>query len=168
MAPTTAAVSNYIGSGGPQAGYTCGTAYVPCDNVACPCFFSSYVVDSTPGLSRGMMHNFPDRISIRDVTDGTSNTLYIGENKIYNGTIGNQYGAWTGACFQETSTATGINNKTVTEGYYQNSHRFASYHVGGAHFLLVDGSVRFISENVSLATLGALGTKSGNEVVGDF
>jgi hypothetical protein len=45
---------------------------------------------------------------------------------------------------------------------------FGSYHVGGAHFLLGDGSVKFISENIDLLLYRGLGTRNGNEVLGDF
>jgi prepilin-type N-terminal cleavage/methylation domain-containing protein len=59
----------------------------------------------------------------------------------------------------------------------------SSQHTGGVHALLADGAVRFISENIDTGNLGvantlggrsphgvwgALGTKAGNETVGDF
>jgi hypothetical protein len=104
------------------------------------------------------------------VTDGTSNTLLIGEvaqRRIINGvSLGSwwtcQLGGWPHA-----STATGINWPGRTHAY-SNSEAFASYHVGGAQFGMVDGAVRFISENIDLRTLGALGTRAGGETVGEF
>jgi prepilin-type processing-associated H-X9-DG protein len=44
----------------------------------------------------------------------------------------------------------------------------ASYHVGGAHFTLADGSVRFLSQNISQITLTGLTTIYGGETVGEF
>jgi prepilin-type N-terminal cleavage/methylation domain-containing protein len=43
-----------------------------------------------------------------------------------------------------------------------------SYHIGMVHGLLMDGSVRPISQNINLATWRGLGTRSGGEVFGDF
>src|SRR5262249_48967875 len=43
-----------------------------------------------------------------------------------------------------------------------------SYHTGGVNVLLLDGSVRFVSDGIALATWRALGTRAGGEVVGDF
>ena len=44
-----------------------------------------------------------------------------------------------------------------------------AFHTGGAHFLLGDGSVRFIAANISFDTFIALVTPSGGEVVkGDY
>lgn len=59
----------------------------------------------------------------------------------------------------------------------------SSFHTGGAHCLLADGAVRFISDNIDTGNLsvaaslggrspygvwGALGTKSGGDIVTDF
>ena len=43
-----------------------------------------------------------------------------------------------------------------------------SFHVGGTQFLLADGAVRFVSENVSETIWRALGSKADGEVVGEF
>ena len=43
-----------------------------------------------------------------------------------------------------------------------------SYHAQGVETLLMDGSVRFISEGIELATWQALSTRDGREVVSDF
>ena len=49
-----------------------------------------------------------------------------------------------------------------------NSSEIYAFHVGGAQFLLADGSVRFISENISTAVFIALSTRECGEIVGDF
>lgn len=43
-----------------------------------------------------------------------------------------------------------------------------SYHVGVVNSALVDGSVRSFSSNIDLTVWRALGTRSGNEVLGEF
>ncbi|MFN9719500.1 MAG: DUF1559 domain-containing protein, partial [Planctomycetota bacterium] len=43
-----------------------------------------------------------------------------------------------------------------------------SFHTGGAQFTLGDGSVRFISENISFSLFIALATPAGGEVIGEF
>jgi prepilin-type processing-associated H-X9-DG protein len=45
---------------------------------------------------------------------------------------------------------------------------FSSQHVGGAHFVMGDGHVQFVSDNIDKATYEALGTIKGGEVVGQF
>jgi prepilin-type processing-associated H-X9-DG protein len=42
---------------------------------------------------------------------------------------------------------------------------FGSQHTGGANFCFADGSVRFIGNSVPLATLQALTTRAGGEVI---
>lgn len=44
----------------------------------------------------------------------------------------------------------------------------SSRHAGGVHILLADGSVRFVSQSINLATWRGLGTRRGGEVIGDY
>jgi prepilin-type N-terminal cleavage/methylation domain-containing protein/prepilin-type processing-associated H-X9-DG protein len=110
-------------------------------------------------------------ISIAEVTDGTSNTLMIGE--ITGGgpgtNIGHHWMAWN-----LQSTANGINGASTVPGGSQDvsagqglyDSGFSSYHPGGAHFLMVDGSVQFLSENINALTLKWLTTRKGGEIIG--
>jgi len=43
-----------------------------------------------------------------------------------------------------------------------------SFHVGGAHALMADGSVRFLSQNISGITLASLVSRDTGETVGEF
>jgi prepilin-type processing-associated H-X9-DG protein len=43
-----------------------------------------------------------------------------------------------------------------------------SYHPGGVNILLMDGSVRFVSQTIELVTWRALGTRAGGEVVASY
>jgi hypothetical protein len=45
---------------------------------------------------------------------------------------------------------------------------FHSYHPGGAHFLIADGSGRFVGQNIDLGTFAAFLSRSGGEVNGEF
>jgi prepilin-type N-terminal cleavage/methylation domain-containing protein/prepilin-type processing-associated H-X9-DG protein len=49
-----------------------------------------------------------------------------------------------------------------------NDSEMYSFHVGGAQVLMADGNVRFISENISAATLSALATRSTGDIGGEF
>ena len=45
--------------------------------------------------------------------------------------------------------------------------QFCSRHEGGGFFLMCDGQVRFISENIDIATYRGLSTYDNNEVIDD-
>jgi prepilin-type processing-associated H-X9-DG protein len=51
----------------------------------------------------------------------------------------------------------------------QNNKRvYRSDHPGGAQFVFVDGSVRFLDESIEYPTLRALVTRAGEEVLAGF
>ncbi|QDU06701.1 DUF1559 domain-containing protein [Gimesia aquarii] len=108
-------------------------------------------------------------VRFRDIRDGLSNTIIIGERSTEgtkNGTIwiGNySNGAYytQNAITSPTSAYYGINGSA-------GSWNFTSSHTGGAHFLLGDGSVRFISENIFLGTYGDLGYIADGDVIPEF
>ncbi|MCA9086162.1 MAG: DUF1559 domain-containing protein [Planctomycetaceae bacterium] len=101
---------------------------------------------------RGMFFTL-SRTKMRDITDGTSNTIAIGErdercgagswignrNPDGNGTHGNDY--VLGRMRMPINFADNTGNDGCTDG-------FSSKHEGGAQFLMADGAVRFISENI--------------------
>jgi hypothetical protein len=43
-----------------------------------------------------------------------------------------------------------------------------SFHTGGCHVLLMDGTVRFLSDSIDFRVLRNLVTRDGGEIVGDF
>ena len=116
-------------------------------------------------IGDGMLFNVLS-VRIRDVYDGTSNTLMVGE--ITGDEQGSHRGVnWTH--FNVFSTLNGINGPATIpgEGFYQRIEEpgFFSYHPGGCHFLRADGSVHFESENIDQAILAALTTRAGGEVI---
>jgi prepilin-type N-terminal cleavage/methylation domain-containing protein/prepilin-type processing-associated H-X9-DG protein len=122
--------------------------------------------------------------NFRDYRDGTANTIMVGE-RMATGTI-NSITRGTEAIIAGTATAvagTGDLNVVGSPMYYlgaapgvivnpnanaNNYGAFSSRHSGGAQFLLGDGSVRLISDNVNGTTFQAIGTTAGGEVTGDF
>jgi hypothetical protein len=52
--------------------------------------------------------------------------------------------------------------------YDQMWSMFGSHHVGGCHFLLGDGSVRFASENMSLSVYRSLGARNDSLPLGGW
>ena len=49
-----------------------------------------------------------------------------------------------------------------------NDSELYSWHTGGVQTLFADGSVHFISENIGLQTLGALLTRAGGDIPGEY
>ncbi len=117
-------------------------------------------------------------VSLRDVTDGTTNTLMIGEQlmRVTN------WNAWVHANQTVGSTAiplnyrapgvaiTGSGSIVVTtgannRGAWPNWYNFRSQHPGGGNFAMCDGSVKFLKTSISFPIYQALSTRSQNEIV---
>lgn len=179
ISPDTAAISSYAGCTGPNTSGDCdgasfGGLPYPTFGLAgmtglslCNFVGAHFREDETPNSdTRGLFAQNKGRKSIKHVDDGTANTIAIGEVIFFNEDKGSHtnslYGGWTHA-----STAALINWNGATHPW-GNASSFRSYHVGGAQFLMVDGSARFITESIDVALFGALGTISGSEVIGDF
>lgn len=168
-------VASYYGSAGPtQTGATTATSDCALTS-GCTIYGPTGNGDhnGASGLaSPGMFVMRGSRIQIRDFTDGTSNTLAVGEERAMadDGKVW-QMGHWMEG-FSLGSTIKGINSQTRSSAYgnvasyYDKS--FSSLHTGGAQFLLADGSVRFLNENLNITLFNELGTKSGGEVIGEF
>jgi hypothetical protein len=91
--------------------------------------------------------------SIRDFTDGTSNTFIVGESK--------QAAPWA-------QGGPGTIRPLTTTPYINGPDGFGGISIGGAHFLNADGSVRFVSDKVDPKVMEARSTIAGGEVVNDF
>ena len=118
---------------------------------------------------------------LRDITDGTSNTIAMGEIRPNCGDHMNNgwfhfNSLWVATtapvnfpirCYNDpapSGTLTGCNDADN----WSTSQGFKSRHVGGAQFVLCDGSVRFISENIDYLTYQYLGDRRDGKVLGDF
>ena len=153
-----AAKSNYIGVAGGNWGSACNNA-------------------------DGMFYGNSDT-RMRDVTDGTSNTLMVGEREAKTNTA-RRDGIWIGTNGSKPSWdnsighgdalgGTGSSSATTRERTkinYQGTSAnvaFSSLHKGGAQFALADGSIRFLSENIDQGTFRWLGQKDDGNVIGEF
>ncbi len=119
--------------------------------------------------------------SIRDILDGTSNTVLAGEVIPY--CEGHANGGWLHFNAPWVSTTAPINwpincvGKPPVQVISPNCHGtgvhsmamgFRSNHEGGAHVVLGDGSVRFLSENIDYLNLQRLGDRRDGQPLGEF
>ena len=121
--------------------------------------------------------------SMKDITDGTSNTFAIGEVRGFRPRCLNAMTNtrdWRGMRW-EISTGTnmpinGVHRGAASEcavgqrGTCPNCRweNMASFHAGGTHVLLGDGSVRFVSENIDFRTFEDLGSIGDGAVIGEW
>ena len=141
------------------------------------------------------LHN--SSISQADITDGSSQTILVGETK-YIGTpqsfsSTNAWWSWAAAVrshgflaalFNISATVDPINfpqngeyneddiikNQGVFQGANHGGQQrvYGSWHEGGAMFLFVDGSIRFLNENMDVQVYRSLGTRADELPDGTF
>jgi prepilin-type N-terminal cleavage/methylation domain-containing protein/prepilin-type processing-associated H-X9-DG protein len=121
------------------------------------------------------------KVRFADVTDGLSNTICLAEiagkqNRMYrNQIVGDTLNCFLGdvnIARQIRGYAGTDPNQPELQGCsainISNENGLYSFHAGGVQVLMGDGSVRFVSENLSTIVLARLITRNGGEVVGEF
>ncbi len=144
--------------------------------------------DSTGAKANGMFYPISNT-RMKDIIDGTSNTIMAGEINLASGSSFDARGSYYNAEHMGALFVTA--NPPNSAVYDLESHCVAtplqyapctsfgnsgpgfvvstrSYHVGGSHLLMADGAVRFVSSNINTVTFQSLGSRAGNEVVGEF
>ncbi len=113
-------------------------------------------------------------ISAREVTDGLSNTLLMGEIAWDIG----EFEAWLGGLSPGHTNSMTSKNMTHPLNSYRfdrslnfldiNDSSFGSQHTGGgAHFALGDGSTRLVTDSIDLEILKSMASRDSDEVITD-
>lgn len=158
---------------------------VPCDYTACA---SGVRTTDSPTSVNGIgLENLDgsffrvSSVRMRDYLDGTSNTVGLGEvvtepsvTQVDHWSIGSDdLGRNDIPLSQDSSEFLGSLGVKLNLFYIGRSTddielSFKSRHPGGVHLLLMDGAVRFVSDEIDTSTRKALGTRAGGEITGEF
>lgn len=106
-------------------------------------------------------NDYQDALSLAHVTDGTSNTLMIGEDI----SAENHHSAAFYSNGDYCSCHGPINffPKPATPDYWPNVMTFRSHHPGGSQFVSADGSVRLIPQTIDYTMYRGICTKDQRE-----
>lgn len=120
-------------------------------------------------------------VNYREIRDGESNTIAVGERLSLNSPASPELGWLSGTPSTICNSGVNINDQSWTPsapGSAQpivpdpekpnDTDGFASQHTGGAIFLLADGSVQFLSENLDRQTYRWLGNREDLELLPEF
>ena len=112
----------------------------------------------------------PERIA--DVTDGLSNTIFVGERHTRDHI--SRHGFWADSFNLYTKSASWPFSITLLADYDKCASQinanyckygWGSFHTGGISFLFGDGSVRTIPTSIDMGVFQALSTIGGGEVI---
>ncbi len=117
-------------------------------------------------------------VPIDSVTDGTSNTLFVGEKGLRPDELG--WISGTRATLRNTGARinhnlAGLRNQFPIDVAPSSAPLtaeavggYSSHHTGGAHFLIGDGAIRFINENINESLLRRLANRSDGQPTEDY
>lgn len=114
---------------------------------------------------RGILtHN--SKTKFRDITDGTTHTIIVAEARGYQpANLG------TGLLTVRDGRGLQFGFSCTTQVPINTIHRWfaaSSFHTGGIHVALADGSARFLNENMSASIWLALGSMAGGEIPREY
>jgi prepilin-type processing-associated H-X9-DG protein len=130
-----------------------------------------------PNDTAGVFSRYGYSARLGEISDGLSNTIFMGE--VRPECWSHQREGWAHWNNNWAMTTPPINFPTCPgdPALPSNCHRnnnpitaagFRSEHTGGAHFLMGDGSVQFLSENLDYHTYQCLGDRKDGQVIGAF
>jgi len=123
--------------------------------------FGSLEVEDDPFKGNGIFFG-NSQIGVRNVRDGTSNTMFFGERRNDRGAV-----IWLGVLpdvaepFARIVGATDNTPHGPNEGFEE----FGSYHPGGINVTFADGSTQFVDDQIADIVFQGLGSRNGGEVV---
>lgn len=133
-----------------------------------------------PGVDGDGVFFRNSRIGIRDITDGSSQTILVGERS-QKWCVASWVGAVTGAQLFPPTGSPAVplveNASSMILGHTFEGppnavglecNCFSSLHTGGANFVFADGHVQFLATSMDKGTFKALSTRAGSETVGSF
>jgi prepilin-type N-terminal cleavage/methylation domain-containing protein/prepilin-type processing-associated H-X9-DG protein len=138
---------------------------------------------SEPGVDGEGIFFRNSGVRIADITDGTSQTMMVGERS-FRWCQATWVGSVTGAAMVPPPGSPALGGEWDASGFvlghtFEGSggpgspgtevNGFSSRHTGGSNFLFADGHVQFLRSSMDHQTYKALSTRAGGEVVGgDF
>jgi prepilin-type N-terminal cleavage/methylation domain-containing protein/prepilin-type processing-associated H-X9-DG protein len=152
--------------------------YSACGNVDSALAAAGFIPPVPPKPNGAWAVNFGFRIA--DITDGTTNTLMIGEitgrpkhyvtgYKIAPNQTTDIYGGgwadWDNGHQLHGSTPDGLSEPGPCPMNCTNAAEMYSFHPGGCNICFADGSVRFVRQTINIAVMAALVTRAGGEVI---
>ncbi|MFK7778720.1 MAG: DUF1559 domain-containing protein [Gimesia sp.] len=162
----------------PAQGYRWGKSNYP--GVRASVFWDTTPTTPTATTVKASFGNSTVKLRFRDMTDGSSNIIMVGEKTtkdspapnaitrtaaLWIGLQGDENSILGTASSAETTTPAPSKNELINQS---SANAFSSPHVGGCHFLMGDGKVRFISENINGDTYTWLAGISDGHVLGEF